>query len=77
MNNEIIKKTIYEDCGVNEEVFPFTDKCYRKNDAVFMASYEKMCPYCDISACLPYGASLKIVTIFECNRLGYGKRVSE
>jgi hypothetical protein len=51
-------------------------KCCCKNSAVFMASYEKICPYCDISASLPYGESLKIVTIFECRKFGYGKRVT-
>lgn len=77
MNTDMIKKTPYKDCGVDEEMFPCMGKCCCKNDAVFMASYEKICPYCDISASLPYGVSLKIATIFECSRLGYGKRVTE
>jgi hypothetical protein len=71
------EKTPCKDCGVDEEMFPCMGKCCRKNDAVFMASYEKTCPHCDILTSLPYGTSLKIVTIIECSRLGYGKRVSE
>jgi len=66
-----------EDCGVDEEVFPCLGRCCRKKDALFMASYEKTCPHCDILTWLPYGTSLKIVTIIECSRLGYGKRVTE
>ena len=76
MNADIIKNPC-KDCGVDEEMFPCMGKCCRKNDALFMVSYEKTCPHCDISAFFPYGASLKTVTIFECSRLGYGKRVTE
>lgn len=76
MNTDMIEKIPCKDCGVDEEMFPCMGKCCRKNDALFMASYEKTCPYCDISASLPYGASLKTVTIFECSRLGYGKRLT-
>ena len=76
MNADIIKNPC-KDCGVDEEMFPCMGKCCRKNDALFMVSYEKTCRYCDISTSLPYGASLKTVTIFECSRLGYGKRVTE
>ncbi len=62
---------------MNEDLFPCLGKCCCKSSALFMASYEKVCPYCDISASLPYGADLKIVTIFECGKLDYGKRVME
>jgi hypothetical protein len=77
MNADIIKGNPDEDCGVDEEMFPCLGNCCRKKDASFMVSYEKTCPHCDISISLPYGASLKTVTIFECSRLGYGKRVTE
>lgn len=76
MNPDMIKNPV-ENCGVSEEMFPCIGKCCRKNGAVFMSSYEKICPYCDISASLPYGDNLKTVTIFECSRFGYGKRVTE
>ena len=77
MNTDMIEKIPCKDCGVDEEMFPCLGKCCRKNDALFMASYEKTCPHCDISSSLPYGASLKMVTIFECSRFGYGKKVTE
>ena len=77
MYTGMIKKIPDEDCGVDEEMFPCMGKCCRKNDAVFMATYEKTCPYCDISASLPYGANLRTVTFFECLIYGYGKSVSD
>ncbi len=67
----------YDDCGIKEEIFPCLGKCYRKNDAVFMASYESICSYCNISESLIHGVILREVTIFECEKLGYGKRTSE
>lgn len=78
---EVIKmpnttKNPVENCGVDEEVFPCMGKCCRKKDDSFMSSYEIICPYCDISASLPCGASLKTVTVFECRKYGYGKRVT-
>jgi hypothetical protein len=45
--------------GVDEEAFPCKEKCCRKNSTAFMASYEKICPYCDISASLPMVKALK------------------
>ena len=77
MNTDMLEKNPDEDCGVDEEMFPCLGKCCRKKDTPFMVSYEKTCPHCDISTSLPYGTCLKMVTIFECNRLGYGKRVTE
>ncbi len=70
-------KILYENCGVNEDMFPCTGICCAKDDAVFKASYAKTCPYCRISTSLPYGPSLRTATIFECGRLGYGRRVTE
>lgn len=66
-----------EYCGVNEEMFPYIEKCYRKNDSLLNTLYERVCPYCDISSCLPYGSSLKVVTIFVCFKLDYGKKVTD
>lgn len=74
MDCDTTKKLPNEDCGVREEMFPCMGKCCHKNS---MASYERICPYCDISPSLPCGESLKIVTIFECSKLGFGKRVTE
>lgn len=69
------EKNRYEDCGVSEESFPCPEKCFRKSDAGFMVSYKRLCPHCRISMSLPAGASLKTATIFECESLGYGKRI--
>ena len=71
------EKILYEDCGVDEDVFPCTGKCCGKKDAAFMFTYAKLCPHCCISTSLPEGASLKTATIFECGRLGYGRRINE
>jgi len=71
------KKFTNEDCGVSEEMFPCMGKCCCESSALFIASYVKICLYCDISASLPYGKSLVIVTIFECSRFGYGTRITE
>ena len=76
MNTDMIEKIPCKDCGVDEEMFPCMGKCCCKNNALFMASYEKTCPHCDIWSSLPYGADLKTVTVFECSRLGYGKRLA-
>jgi hypothetical protein len=77
INTDTKEKTPDVDCGVSEEMFPCLGKCCRKNSALFMALYEKTCPYCEISASLPYGENLKMVTILECSRFGYGKRLTE
>jgi hypothetical protein len=50
MNSDTIKNPV-ENCGVDEEMFPCMGKCCRKKQMpVFMVSYEKICPYCDISS---------------------------
>lgn len=77
MNTDSSSKAPEEDCSVAEEIFPRPGKCCRKGGPAYMVSYEKICPYCDISASLPYGAGLKTAIIFECSRFGYGKRVTE
>jgi len=71
------EKRVYENCGVNEDKFPYMGKCCSKDSAGFKVSYVKVCPYCRISTSLPYGSSLRTATIFECGRLGIGKRVTE
>lgn len=77
MGTDFKKKIPPEDCGVNEQMFPCLGKCCRKNEAVFMASYESICPHCDIATSLPYGNDLKVVTMFECLFYGYDKRIIE
>ena len=69
--------TQYEDCGIGGEVFPCIGVCCNKGKAMFKASYIKACPYCRISTSLPHGPNLKTVTIIECSKLGYGRRMTE
>jgi hypothetical protein len=66
-----------KDCGVKEELFPRMGKCCRKNTDGAFSAYVKDCAHCHIATSLPYGPSLRTSTIFECDRLGYGRRVSE
>jgi hypothetical protein len=68
---------LYENCGVNGDMFPCMGKCCSKDDAGFKISYAKICPYCRMSTSLPYGPGLKTAIIFECTRLGYGRRITE
>jgi hypothetical protein len=77
MEADRIKNRTDEDCGVSEEQFPCPGKCCCKNDSAFLFSYRKACPYCRIATSLPEGERLKTATIIECDRLGYGRRVSE
>jgi hypothetical protein len=71
------EKSLYENCGVNEDMFPCMGKCCAEDIAAFIVSYTKVCPYCRISTSLPYGPRLRMVTIFECVRHGYGRRITE
>lgn len=57
--------------------FPVRESAYVKTMTRLVISYEKVCPYCEISSSIPYGKSLKTVTIFECGRFGYGKRIQD
>lgn len=75
--NNIEGESAYKDCGVKEELFPCMGKCCRKNDTALMVSYAEVCLYCRISSSLPCGPGLRSATIFECGRLGYGRRVTE
>lgn len=71
------EKNPFEDCGVDEAMFPRIGKCCRKNESSFMVAYDKICPYCDISSSLPCGTSLMTITVFECDKFGYGKRLNK
>jgi hypothetical protein len=75
--NSMNKKALYEGCEVNEQSFPCLGKCFCSSDVGLMVSYQKLCPYCLVSTSLPDGISLRTITIFECEKLGYGKRSSE
>lgn len=71
------KENINENCVVNEDMFPCMGICCARDGLAFKVSYAKICPYCRISTSLPSGSSLKTATIFECGRLGYGRRMTE
>jgi hypothetical protein len=77
MQADDIKKFPGEDCSVAEDMFPFAGKCCHKSSTLFAAVHVSDCPYCCISTSHPYGTSMKTVTIFECVRLGYGRRITE
>ncbi len=77
MRDDDTKKFPGEDCDVSEKDFPCKGKCCHQSVAPFMASYVSDCPHCRISTSLPYGTGMKTVTIFECEKLGYGRRITE
>ena len=77
IDTDFINKIPHDDCDVTEEAFPCLGKCCRKNDDIFMVSYEKICRHCDVMTSLPYGNDLKMVTMIECLLYGYDKRVIE
>ena len=77
MQADDIKKIHDEDCGVSEDDFPLMEKCCHQGGDAFMATYVSDCPYFHISTSLPYGKGMKTVTIFECDRLGYGRRITK
>lgn len=62
---------------VKEDMFPCLGVCCSADNSFFNTTYTQVCPYCQISTSLPSGARLRMSTIFECGRLGYGKRVTE
>lgn len=65
------------DCGVNSEHFPCLGKCCESIIGEAGIAYKKVCGDCSIWMSLPDSESLKISTIFECRRYGYGKRIKE
>lgn len=77
MQADDIKDFSDEECGISEDVFPVEGKCCHKNGPGFIVTLECDCPYCRISKSLPYGTDMRTVTIFECIRLGYGRRITE
>lgn len=74
-DSKIIDKE--SDCEVTEAHFPCIGKCCSSPGEAAWFQYEKICPYCEIWISLPDGASLSITTIFECGKLGFGKRIKK
>jgi len=77
MQVDDMKKFSCEDCNISEDMFPFEGKCCHRSSTAFAATYVSDCPCCRISTSHPYGTGMKTVTIFECSRLGYGRKISE
>ena len=68
---------LYENCGIREDMFPCLGICCSQDKSFLNTAYVKVCPYCQISTSLPSGTSLRTASIFECSRLGYGRRVTK
>ena len=68
------KQAESEDCHISEEMFPCLEKCCHKVNTISGVVYEKLCPYCSIWTSLPMGTNLRVISIFECGKCGYGKR---
>ena len=64
-----------EACGVSETMFPRMGKCCEARDGIFGTEYNGCCPCCSALKLPIDSSSLEIVTLFECTRCGYGKRV--
>lgn len=77
MKEDDRKELSNEGCNVSEDMFPLAGKCCNKSGVVFEALFVRDCPYCRISKSHPYGAGMKTVTIFECEKLGYGRKITE
>ena len=65
----------FEDCGVPEEQFPHIGKCCRRLSGPGGVDYKKICPRCTVWISPPDPSTLEVAAIFECERLGYGKRI--
>lgn len=65
------------DCGVTEDQFPQMRICCIYSGIGALQKYQRICPHCKAWTSLPDGLTLKVATIFECSRYGYGKRVKE
>ena len=76
MMKSIGEKPSDPDCFVTEERFPCMGKCCRKNADEAFPTYVEDCAHCHIATSLPYGPSLRTAIIFECDRLGYGRRIN-
>jgi hypothetical protein len=62
-------------CGVEDEYFPSTEKCFYSISTIAGTGYEKICPDCSIWTPPPDSVSLEATTIFECHRYGYCRRI--
>ena len=62
-------------CGVSEAQFPHIGKCCEARTVTVGTEYNGACPFCSVLKLPIDSSSLEIVTLFECTRYGYGRRV--
>jgi len=64
-------------CGVSAARFPCPGKCCAVRAGDLATEYLSVCPACSVLTLPPNGASLEIATFFECEALGYAKRLTD
>jgi len=62
-------------CGVSEAQFPRVGKCCEARTGTIGTEYGGLCLNCSILKLPIDSSSLEIITLFECTRCGYGRRV--
>ena len=65
------------DCGVSEEQFPCLGVCCEAREGAFGPEYRHICPRCSAVTLPPDSSTLQIATLFECTRLGFGRRMTD
>lgn len=64
-------------CGVSEGRFPCLEICCEVRRGAFGPEYRGICPHCSAVTLPPDSSTLQIATLFECSRLGYGRRMTD
>lgn len=64
-------------CGVSEGQFPCLEICCETRKGAFGPEYRSICPHCSAMTLPPDSSTLQIATLFECSRLGYGRRMTD
>jgi hypothetical protein len=65
------------ECGENEEAFPNSKRCCKKQKFPFGYSYVGLCSSCKIWRSAPDGDNLTVTHIVECAEHGFLKRIRE
>ena len=64
-------------CSVSEGQFPCLEICCEVRAGPFGPEYRSICPGCSAMTLPPDSSTLQIATLFECSRLGYGRRMTD
>jgi len=64
-------------CDVSEARFPCLGICCEARKGVLTPQYLGICPYCSAMTLPIDSTTLQIATLFECSRLGYGRRMTD